>query len=664
MEEALAKVGLAHLVQKFKDEKVDANVITSASHEDLKHLGVKKLGDRVKLKELCKNTTMSRIRQERRDLFAPYPSATTRNKKQQKDKKAPKKRTWSAQFFCLADKFSTSIPCPTERVTLLNAGLGLKRIKLDIEQHDETIIYQAIMSEEKDNDGQTIGFPALKAAGGFQPMKVEPNSKTLVNLNCPLNVRSLKLCIGQGKIFLRPIQKSLSVIPLKNDEKVSILKEKCFECGQEFSLQDLTFHVESCGKDMDTDEELPPFYREVGSEDDNRNRNDEDKENENNENENNENENNENENNGNETEENQNHESTVGNRNDSAFNITVEYVGQDDIISQEHDDFKKIQEDFDIIESVNKILNHGFANNNNSPVELLRVMQEHLVLGRSLEVRDVSVAEEGPVNFIMVDRANLLVTGFDEISQLDFKFMCLRVQFYCERAEDSGGPRKDFFNQMVREIKEEFFDKEALPINKYYNAGTVMGLSMLQNGPFPRFLKEDEIKEIFTKEKPELKYLHIRQAFKDLGILQVFQHFPMMLHLLRPSPQYNLTFRKVVELLQPLWEEEGSNAKMRQKKLYAIFLKYLRLVHGGKRSVVLADILRFTTGSEEEPLLGYGIHPTLKILPVLSSFLPTSNTCINQLQLYTETMTIPLLKENELFSKFDVSFLHREFGLA
>lgn len=44
---------------------------------------------------------------------------------------------------------------------------------------------------------------------------------------------------------------------------------------------------------------------------------------------------------------------------------------------------------------------------------------------------------------------------------------------------------------------------------------------MLQNGPFPRFLKEDEIKEIFTKEKPELKYLHIRQAFKDLGILQV-----------------------------------------------------------------------------------------------------------------------------------------------
>uniref|UniRef100_A0A7M5XPC8 HECT domain-containing protein n=2 Tax=Clytia hemisphaerica TaxID=252671 RepID=A0A7M5XPC8_9CNID len=239
-----------------------------------------------------------------------------------------------------------------------------------------------------------------------------------------------------------------SVIPLKNDEEVSILKEKCFECGQEFSLQDLTFHVESCGKDMDTDEELPPFYREVGSEDDNRNRNDEDKENENNEN----------ENNGNETEENQNHESTVGNRNDSAFNITVEYVGQDDIISQEHDDFKKIQEDFDIIESVNKILNHGFANNNNSPVELLRVMQEHLVLGRSLEVRDVSVAEEGPVNFIMVDRANLLVTGFDEISQLDFKFMCLRVQFYCERAEDSGGPRKDFFNQMVREIKEEFFD--------------------------------------------------------------------------------------------------------------------------------------------------------------------------------------------------------------
>ena len=59
-------------------------------------------------------------------------------------------------------------------------------------------------------------------------------------------------------------------------------------------------------------------------------------------------------------------------------------------------------------------------------------MQEHLVKGRSLEIHDVTNVDEGPTNFVMVDRSNLLETGLDEIRELEFKFMCLCVQFYGE----------------------------------------------------------------------------------------------------------------------------------------------------------------------------------------------------------------------------------------
>ena len=42
------------LSQKFEDEKVDFNVIMSASDVDLIQLGVRTIGDRVRLRDVCR----------------------------------------------------------------------------------------------------------------------------------------------------------------------------------------------------------------------------------------------------------------------------------------------------------------------------------------------------------------------------------------------------------------------------------------------------------------------------------------------------------------------------------------------------------------------------------------------------------------------------------
>uniref|UniRef100_K1PAL0 SAM domain-containing protein n=1 Tax=Magallana gigas TaxID=29159 RepID=K1PAL0_MAGGI len=81
---------------------------------------------------------------------------------------------------------------------------------------------------------------------------------------------------------------------------------------------------------------------------------------------------------------------------------------------------------------------------------------------------------------------------------------------------------------------------------------------------------------------------------------------------------------------------------------------------GRRGDVTLAKILRFCTGSEEEPPLGYQIQPTMEFVE-RQSFLPTGNTCINKMQL-----TIPVNEEpteDALFNFFDFAFCNSYFGL-
>ena len=86
------------------------------------------------------------------------------------------------------------------------------------------------------------------------------------------------------------------------------------------------------------------------------------------------------------------------------------------------------------------------------------------------------------------------------------------------------------------------------------------------------------------------------------------------------------------------------------------------LTAGQRGNVTLSHILQFATGAEEEPVLGFSIHPSIVFVDAENGFVPTANTCINSLKLVRPTISKPLPSEYALFKVFDYAFLNSYFG--
>ena len=86
---------------------------------------------------------------------------------------------------------------------------------------------------------------------------------------------------------------------------------------------------------------------------------------------------------------------------------------------------------------------------------------------------------------------------------------------------------------------------------------------------------------------------------------------------------------------------------------------------GGRRgNLSLAQILQFATGVDEEPLLGFTIHPSLIFVEAENgNFLPTANTCINSLKLPRASLSNPIVDVNVLYNLYDFAFVNSYFGL-
>ncbi|XP_052277390.1 uncharacterized protein LOC127876299 isoform X3 [Dreissena polymorpha] len=88
-----------------------------------------------------------------------------------------------------------------------------------------------------------------------------------------------------------------------------------------------------------------------------------------------------------------------------------------------------------------------------------------------------------------------------------------------------------------------------------------------------------------------------------------------------------------------------------------------RISTGGRRGAVnLGSILRFATGTEEEPALGFALQPSIQFMES-ANFLPTANTCINRMNLSLPDESNPLPLQEELFNLFDLAFCNTFFGL-
>ena len=257
---------------------------------------------------------------------------------------------------------------------------------------------------------------------------------------------------------------------------------------------------------------------------------------------------------------------------------------------------------------VNELHKQGLSD----PVEILRFLQKEVIKGRALDVTSEFEAEEGETNYICVDRHDLLNTSFAELPSIEDFAITFEVDFMGEKAQDLGGPRKEWIRLMNAAIMKKYFAKGLREFlsDEYYYVGIMTGIALLQNGQIPTYMPIDVIDKLVTSSN-ENCIVNIQRGLNVFGLVRIMQKVPILLHFLRPS-NHRLVAKMLLNLLTPEFSEEGSTTCLREKKVYALFVKYVRQVASGRREPIsLSSILIFVTGADEEPVLGFALHPSI-----------------------------------------------------
>ena len=323
---------------------------------------------------------------------------------------------------------------------------------------DEQTVMNKITSDVKDDAGNNIGFPQLKTCGGYEMMRCAPNCRDLRVINSSWNAKDLRSNLGggQGKIYLRPIQKCLSTQPLIQASQ-SEVKEKCQMCHQEILVRKLRDHIWDCTEGLASSDEneqeiimqgtelhastssaitpvplsvsslthiqqsesrlvslqstgsashastlsIPPTIGTVIDTDST-------------------------------TPPSAPESARLLGDTDSLSNSTLSSLGSIPVVDLTQRPAVTSETEQLVGEVVVDTINYCQQHNVLSPVEILRCFQQKFVTGRAVEVRNVDEVNEGETNFILVDRQNILDTSFDEIMCLPEYRKTLQVQFYGE----------------------------------------------------------------------------------------------------------------------------------------------------------------------------------------------------------------------------------------
>jgi hypothetical protein len=318
---------------------------------------------------------------------------------------------WTPTFVCLADSTSSKAPSSVDKQILYKAGLGVKKIKLDLEDNEQTVL-DKITSYTNDTLGNPLGFPQLKTIGGFEMLRCASNCRDLTEIGSCWSARDLRSTLGggQGKIYLRPIQRSLSTKPLVHQSHSGV-KEKCHMCDQEILVRSLRDHLYTCTVGLDSNDEdgsenitrtatiissTPSTSTVSGN-------------------------------------------ASISSANSDGLPATITAEAPPDPIVPLVDLTERPEQTSNNHQSLNTVdeIVHATAiycseNNIDNPTKIFRCFQQQFVTGRALDVVSVDEVNEGDTHFIMVDRRNLIETAFDEIMVLPEYRKTLQVQFYGE----------------------------------------------------------------------------------------------------------------------------------------------------------------------------------------------------------------------------------------
>ncbi|VDI17898.1 Hypothetical predicted protein, partial [Mytilus galloprovincialis] len=383
------------------------------------------------------------------------------------------------------------------------------------------------------------GFNKLRDCGGFELLRCQSNCRLLEIISSKYTPESLRSIIGgQSKIYIRPIQANLSMSasPVAQIANTSEIKEKCRFCEKDILITDLRDHLKDCDDNVQTVQSTEPFAETQST---------------------------------------------------SSFSLPTEF----DSVDNSDEDLPDLHlarnnnetttemtgQTEDLLKrTINSCIDFCTEHKVTDPVDILRHIQEKIVCGRDLDLSDDATTNDGETNFILVDRDTLLQSAFEEIPALTDLRLTLQVQFYEEGAVDLGGPRKEFFAILMRDIKQKYFDPVKEWSKDYEVIGKIFALSILQNGPLPRIMTTDLIEELFETEEPRQFVKDLRKGLDSLGFYQLVRSLPSLIHLFTPIQPTPITFKKITTLLKPEFAAEGSNRMKAEKKVYSKFLKYLR----------------------------------------------------------------------------------------
>lgn len=174
------------------------------------------------------NHDQNRVLQNFRSLFAGYrstnPGTSTCPKRSETKSLPPAKRnrpsgggyyrvreTWTREFLCMANKDAQVVPNKADKLNLLAAGLGRK--KLTFGNRDDAQTFKRKMED---------AYPKLKLGGGFDLLRsgVRPGELLIIKpspLGCTVPFLRDYAGLGQALIYVRPIQQNLDMSEVKQE---------------------------------------------------------------------------------------------------------------------------------------------------------------------------------------------------------------------------------------------------------------------------------------------------------------------------------------------------------------------------------------------------------------------------------------------------------------
>lgn len=116
-----------------------------------------------------------------------------------KGKAAPATNYWSHKFVCLDSTEAERVPTTQDaKMVLEEAGLGEKVVEVPMESTPDDF-HEIVLS----------AFPKLKDGGGFELFRCAPNSRELLPIGP--RVASTPKLVGNGRVYIRPLQRDLSL---------------------------------------------------------------------------------------------------------------------------------------------------------------------------------------------------------------------------------------------------------------------------------------------------------------------------------------------------------------------------------------------------------------------------------------------------------------------